>query len=177
MKQFFAIPLAVATLIATPCAQALDTSIPQAGLPSAPQYSASLLPETAGVVPWRTLAKVEPVKRDGKILPEFDKEVLGLDQRKIRIQGFILPMDLGEKQKHFLISAVPPHCPFCLPAGPDAIVEVVANKPVAYGLEPIVIQGKLAVLKDDPSGVFYRMTDAQPVARETRRSAGPDIAQ
>ena len=177
MKQFFAVGLAVASLIAAVSVQALDTGIPQAGLPTAPQYSASLLPEMAGVVPWRTLAKVEPVKRDGKMFPEFDKEVLSLDQRKIKIQGFILPMDLGEKQKHFLISAVPPHCPFCLPAGPDAVVEVLANKPVAYGLEPIVMEGKLAVLKDDPSGVLYRMTDAQPVARETRRSTGAEIAK
>jgi hypothetical protein len=176
MKQVLIVPLAVATLAAASAAYAFDSSIPQAGLPTAPQYSASLLPEAAGVVPWRTLAKVEPVTRDGRIVPVFDKEVLGLDQRKIKIQGFILPMDLGEKQKHFLVSAVPPHCPFCLPAGPDAVVEVLASKPVPYGFEPVVIEGKLAVLKDDPSGVFYRMTDAQPVAREARRSTGPELA-
>ena len=176
MKQVFVAPLALATFVAASAAHALDSSIPQSGLPTAPQYSASLLPETEGVVPWRTLAKVEPVKRDGRIVPLFDKEVLGLDQRKIKIQGFILPMDLGDKQKHFLISAVPPHCPFCLPAGPDAVVEVLASKPVPYGFEPVVIEGKLAVLRDDPSGVFYRMTDAQPVAREARRSIGSEVA-
>ena len=83
MKQAIAPLLAVATFAAASSADALDSSIPQTGLPSASQYSASLLPETAGVVPWRTLAKVEPVKRDGRVVPEFDKEVLGLDQRKI----------------------------------------------------------------------------------------------
>jgi hypothetical protein len=155
--------LALATLVAVCSVQAFDSNIPPTGLPTASQYSASLLPEKEGIVSWNTLAKVEPVKRDGRMVPEFAKEILGLDQHQVRIQGFILPMDLGDKQKHFLISAVPPHCPFCLPAGPDAVVEVLARKPVTYGFEPVVLEGKLAVLKDDPNGLLYRMTDAQSV--------------
>ena len=39
---------------------------------------------------------------------------------------------------------------------------VVAKIPVKFGFEPIVLTGKLAVLKDDPTGVFYRLTDAVP---------------
>ena len=70
-------------------------------------------------------------------------------------------MDLGD-QKHFLLAAVPPHCPFCMPAGPDAIVEVFAKEPIAYGFEPIVVAGKFAVLQDDPSGLWYRLSDAGP---------------
>ncbi len=143
---------------------AFDSAIPPTGLPSASQFSASLLPEQQGVVSWKTLAQVEPVKRDGRMVPEFAKEILGLDKRQIRIQGFILPMDLGDKQRHFLISAVPPHCPFCLPAGPDAVVEVWARKPVSYGFEPVVLEGKLAVLKDDPNGLLYRLSEATLIA-------------
>ncbi len=148
----------------TPLALGFDSNIPAAGLPTASQYSSTLLPEKDGIVSWNTLAKVEPVKRDGQMVPSFDKTILVLDQRQVRIQGFILPMDLGDKQKHFLISAVPPHCPFCLPAGPDAVVEVLARKPVTYGFEPVVLEGKLAVLKDDPNGLLYRMTGAELVA-------------
>ena len=69
-----------------------------------------------------------------------------------------LPLDLGGDQKHFLIAAVPPHCPFCMPAGPDAVVEVFAKEPVAYGFVPIVVDGKLAVLRDDPNGLLYQLT-------------------
>jgi hypothetical protein len=155
---------AAAVAILASAVSAFDSSIPATGLPSASQFSASLLPEQQGVVSWKTLAQVEPVKRDGRMVPEFAKEILGLDKRKIRIQGFILPMDLGDKQKHFLISAVPPHCPFCLPAGPDAVVEVLARNPVTYGFEPVVLEGKLAVLKDDPNGLLYRMTEAELIA-------------
>jgi uncharacterized protein len=37
---------------------------------------------------------------------------------------------------------------------------VKTKAPVKYGFEPVVLSGKLAVLKDDPTGVFYRLTDA-----------------
>ena len=62
--------------------------------------------------------------------------------------------------KHFLLSAVPSDCAFCMPAGPDAIVEILAKTPVKFGFEPIVVSGRFAVLKDDANGVLYRLTDA-----------------
>ena len=164
MRYVFTACIATFLAIFAAAVAGFDSGIPATGLPSASQFSASLLPEQQGVVSWKTLAQVAPVKRDGRIVPEFAKEILGLDKRQIRIQGFILPMDLGDKQKHFLISAVPPHCPFCLPAGPDAVVEVLARKPVTYGFEPVVLEGKLAVLKDDPNGLLYRMTEAELIA-------------
>ena len=76
-----------------------------------------LLPERDGVVSWKTLAQVEPVKKDGKIVPEFSRDILALDRKDVKVQGFMIPLDVGEKQKRFLIAAVPPHCSFCLPAG------------------------------------------------------------
>jgi hypothetical protein len=144
----------------------LNSKIAATGLPSATTYSATLLPELQGVVSWKTLAQVETVTQGSKTLPQFSKELLELDKQSVRVQGYILPMDMGDKQKHFLISAVPPHCPFCLPAGPDAIVEVFAKQPITYGFEPIIVSGRMAVLKDDPGGILYRLTDAEPV--ETR---------
>jgi hypothetical protein len=148
--------------VAMPVA-ALDTNVPANGLPSASDYSAQMLPELAGVVSWKTLAQVEPVKQGNKMVPQFSRDILGLDKKDVRVQGFIIPLDMGDKQAHFLLSAVPPHCPFCLPAGPDSIVEVHAKKPLAYGFEPILVAGRFAVLKDDPAGVLYRMTDAESV--------------
>ena len=142
---------------------ALSTDIPSAGLPSVATYSATLLPEREGVVSWKTLAQVEPIRQGDKMVPRFSKEILGLDAKPVRVQGFILPLDLGDQQRHFLLSAVPPHCPFCVPAGPDAIVEVLAKKRVEYSFEPIIVSGKFAVLKNDSTGVLYRLTEAEPV--------------
>ena len=140
---------------------AVMPSVPQAGLPSAVDYGATLLPERAGVVSWRTLAEVTPVKQGGRMVNEFSPAILTLDKRDVKVQGFIIPLDMGDRQKRFLLSAVPPHCPFCMPAGPDAIVEVIAKTPVKYSLEPIVVSGKFALVKDDATGVLYRLTDAE----------------
>jgi uncharacterized protein len=158
----FALAVAAVALTAGP-ASAVTTNVPPAGLPSASEYGTQLLPERAGVVSWRTLAKVEPVKKDGRMVPSFAADILSLDRKDVRVQGFMIPLDIGDKQKRFLIAAVPPHCSFCLPAGPDAVVEINAKAPVRYSLEPIVVSGKFEVLKDDPAGMLYRMTDAEMI--------------
>jgi hypothetical protein len=163
--------VASAVILAAPLCHALATDVPGAGLPAASDYSATLLPERAGVVSWKTLAQVAPVQKGGKMIPEFSKDILSLDRRDIKVQGFMIPLDVGDKQKRFLLSAVPPHCAFCLPAGPDAIVEVVAKTPVAYTFDPIVVSGKFAVLGDDASGILYRMTDAGQVELKALMSA------
>lgn len=152
--------LLAATAFAAVPASAFNPSVAQSGLPSATDFSAQVLPELAGVVSWRTLAQVEPVKRGDRFVPEFAKPVLALDAKEQRVQGFMIPLDMGEKQKRFLVSAVPPHCSFCLPAGPEAVVEVIAKTTVHYTFEPIVLVGRFTVLKDDPNGVLYRLTDA-----------------
>ena len=149
----------VLTLAAAGAAQAV-TPVGQAGLPSAADYGTTLLPERAGVVSWRTLAEVTPVKQGGRMVNEFSAAILTLDKRDVKVQGFMIPLDMGDKQKRFLLSAVPPHCAFCMPAGPDAVVEIIAKTPVKFGFEPIVVSGKFAVLKDDANGVLYRLTDA-----------------
>ena len=163
MRNTFCTWAMAALFVIAPGAEALDTGIPGTGLPTASLFSSSILPEMQGVVSWKTLSQVEPVKQDGVMVARFSGEVLSLDSKTVRVQGFILPLDLGEQQHHFLLSAVPPHCPFCLPAGPDAIVEVVAKKKIAYAIDPILLSGKFAVLKNDPTGVLYRLTDAEPI--------------
>lgn len=139
------------------------TNVPSTGLPSANEFSAQILPERAGVVSWRTLAQVTPVKQGNRMMPEFSKDILALDNQDARVQGFMIPLDAGDKQKRFLITAVPPHCSFCLPAGPDSVVEVVAKTPVRYTFDPIVIAGRFSVLKDDAAGLLYRLSDASQV--------------
>ena len=151
-------------------------AIPGTGLPSAADFSTAILPERAGVVSWKTLAQVQPVKQGDKMVTEFSREILALDRKDVKVQGFMIPLDIGDKQKHFLISAVPPHCQFCLPAGPDALVEVRGeDRRSTYTFDPIVVSGRFAVVKDDPSGVLYRMTGAGRVDAAPATAAKPSI--
>lgn len=139
------------------------TTVPDAGLPSANEFSAQILPERAGVVSWRTLAQVSPVKKGDRMVAEFSKEILALDRKDARIQGFMIPLDVGDRQRRFLITAVPTHCSFCLPAGPDALVEVIAKTPVRFTYEPVVVAGRFSVVRDDAAGLLYRLSDAYQV--------------
>ena len=118
------------------------------------------LPELKGVVSWKTLAEVTPVKQKDRFVPQFSKGITGLDKKEVKLQGFMMPLDMGEKQKRFLLVALPPSCAFCLPGGPEQMVEVVAKNPVKYGFDPIILSGKLTVLTDDPMGLYYRLSDA-----------------
>jgi len=134
---------------------------PQLGAPVPPEFLQPL-PELKGVVPWRTLAQVQSVKVKDRVVPQFADGVLKLDATEVKLQGFMMPLEMGDKQKHFVLSAMPVTCAFCLPGGPEALVEVRAKTAVKYSFEPVILTGKLAVLKDDPNGLYYRLTDAVP---------------
>jgi hypothetical protein len=121
------------------------------------------LPERVDVLQWPMLTTVKTRAEKNKILPVFPAPVQALDQKTQRVQGFMMPLEPGEKQRHFLISSVPLTCAFCTPGGPESMVEVKTKTPVKYSMEPVVVEGKFAVLKDDPYGLYYRMTDAVSV--------------
>lgn len=118
----------------------------------------------SGVVSWQTLQRVDLVKQGEKFLPKFSPEVLALDKKDVKLQGFIYPLDMGEKQKRFLLSAMPSTCAFCLPGGPESLVEVTVTTAVKYSFDPITVSGKLSVLKEDKLGLFYRIENAQVVS-------------
>ena len=121
------------------------------------------LPGRTDVVPWSVLTATKTKVEKNKVLPVFPAAVQALDQKRQRIQGFMMPLDPGEKQKHFLLSSIPLTCSFCLPGGPESMVEVKAKAPVQYSMEAVVVEGQFAVLKDDPYGLFYRVSNAVAV--------------
>lgn len=116
-------------------------------------------PAPPGTVPWQVLQSTKTVqKADKKFGPSFPKEVKELDKQQVKLYGFMMPLDQAKKQKRFLLSAYPPHCSFCLTGGPESLVEVIADAPIDFTFEPVVIAGRLAVLENDV--VYYRLTNA-----------------
>jgi len=118
------------------------------------------LEERADVLSWKLLSQVTARAENQKIVPSFPAAVRALDRKTVKVQGFMMPLEAGDRQQHFLLSSVPTTCSFCVPAGPEGLVEVRAKRPVRYTLEPVVLEGVLAVLSDDPYGLFYRVEDA-----------------
>ena len=124
-------------------------------------------PAPDGAIAWKSLAATEEIETeiDGEpyILPGFSEEVRALDRKTVRIKGFMYPLEQAERQSHFLLSAYPPHCAFCLPAGPNMLIEVASAKPVEFTYEPVLVSGRLELLDNDPTGLFYRLSEARVV--------------
>lgn len=130
-------------------------------VPPGSDIAAYMLPEREGVISWKLLAQVEPVKVKDKLVPHFADAVLAFDQKTVKVQGFMLPLETGAKISHFLLSKVPQSCPFHLHVGgAESLIEVRTTKPVAFTWDGIVLTGKLSVLRNDPEGVLYRLTNA-----------------
>ncbi len=161
--------LALSVLL-TPLAQAqLDPPI-AGGVPMgsgagvhSPDSPIAPLKERADVLAWSFLTNVKTKVEKNRVLPVFPPAILALDGKSQRVQGFMMPLEPGERQTHFLLSSVPLSCGFCLPGGPESMIEVKSKTPIKYGLEPLVVQGRLAVLHDDQYGLYYRITDAVAV--------------
>ena len=115
------------------------------------------------VIAWSVLTDVKTKTEKNRILPVFNISQMALNQKTQRIQGFMMPLEPGEKQRHFLLSSVPLSCSFCVPGGPESMVEVRTKTPVKYGMEPVVVEGKFLVLNDDSYGLYYRLTDATSI--------------
>lgn len=132
-----------------------------------PRSAFKPLQERDGFVSWNLLGGVTTRTEKQRVVAQFPKAVQELDRKTVRVQGFMMPLEPGDRQRHFLLSAVPTSCSFCLPAGPEGLIEVRSRTPVRYTLEAVQLEGRLAVLNDDPYGLFYRLVDAAPWASGT----------
>ena len=112
---------------------------------------------------WKLLAQVELVKVKDRFQPQFSAGVAALDAKEVKVQGFMMPLEMGDKQSHFILAADAGGLRV-LHAGragePGRSEDEDSRSPTASRRS--CSAGKLAVLKDDPTGVFYRLTDAVP---------------
>jgi uncharacterized protein len=123
-----------------------------------------------GVVSWDVLGDLEVATEvTGPLRATFTTSygdaIEALDGQEVRLMGFLFPLEGGIEHARFLLTAWPPSCPFCLPAGPSQMVEVFCAEPIAYSEGAIVIAGSFELLHDDPSGLYYRLHDARLVER------------
>jgi hypothetical protein len=120
-----------------------------------------------GALSWGALANLEvayiahgPGMTEAK--RSVRKEVQELSGHEVRIEGFIYPLQAAERHDYFLLSGLPPSCPFCLPSGPAGMIEVKAAQAVKNTEKPVMLTGRFEVLEDDPTGMLYRLTEARP---------------
>ena len=114
-----------------------------------------------GVVPWQALQRTEVTfTATGATLATFPAQVLVLNGTKVRLIGFMVPLESEERQKHFLLTSTPPSCYFHVPGGPAGAVEVFAPAGIRISWDPILLEGTLETLEKSDVGVVYRLKGA-----------------
>ena len=121
-----------------------------------------------GGVSWKTLEATGETTRkdaDGFIVskPRFTPAVKQLAGKRIKVAGWMMPLEVGARQKHFVLLGYPPGCPFHFHAAPMQFIEVYADEPFPTNETKMhVVSGVLELTGYDESGVFYRLRKARP---------------
>ena len=79
-----------------------------------------------------------------RVVTVYPQAVQELDQKNLRLQGFMMPLEPGLRQRHFVLASVPLTCAFCTPGGPESMVEVRTRSPVTYSQGAVVVQGRFS---------------------------------
>jgi hypothetical protein len=123
-----------------------------------------------GVTSWDVLGKatVSVEKVDGMDHPilNIPPAVAALTGTLTKLTGFMFPIDAQIDTDHFLLVELPIDCPFCFAnwSQPTRMAEVWMQKPMRYVVRQVTLQGRLEVMDDDPSGIVYRLIEAQPAS-------------
>ncbi len=139
----------------------------QAARPLAPSETVwKPAPTPPGGVPWAVLESTKEVTRKDKndlirTKPVFPAAVKALAGKRIKLNGYMLPLENGASQSHFVLLAYPPDCPFHLNPMPMQFVEVRSATPVKVSYDVRTIEGVLTLHGDDEKGIFYKFTDAR----------------
>lgn len=127
-----------------------------------------------GATDWKIFGKTREANVEGKtkegydfqyFKPEFPADVKALNGKRIRVKGFMFPLEETEKQKNFLFGPFPLNCPYQYHVGPSLVMEVHADAaPVAFSYDAVMLEGTLQLVEKDPeNSTFYRLLDARLV--------------
>lgn len=135
--------------------------------PAAPTEAVWRPAETPpGGVSWATLESTKEVTRTDKeglirSKPIFSAPVKALAGKKIKVNGYMLPLQKGAKQTHFVLLAYPPDCPFHLNPAPMQFIEVKTSQPATFSYDVLTIEGTLQLSGQDEAGIFYKIYDGR----------------
>ncbi|MBO6505399.1 MAG: DUF3299 domain-containing protein [Kordiimonadaceae bacterium] len=127
-------------------------------------------PAPPGALDWSILMNIvveeELVDNFIQYVPSFTSLVQSFDDKTIKLNGYMVPLEATEEQSHFILMAYPHACPFHMPGGPAAYVEIQADFPVKFTYDPVLVEGHFQILEDFSGGVFYRISAARQVTNE-----------
>ncbi|MEM1141301.1 MAG: DUF3299 domain-containing protein [Pseudomonadota bacterium] len=119
------------------------------------------LPEIDGGLAWSDLMAARISYTEQGISVAFPEQIKDLDDKTVKLTGFMMPLDADVTQRHFLLTSNPPSCFFHIPGGPAGAVEVFSPDGVEPSWNPLVIEGKFELVDSDEYGVIYRLQEAR----------------
>lgn len=130
-------------------------------LEPAPAHLRLGAPPVDGAVDWELLAEAGETRFVDGAMSRFPAALRGLDGQEVRLSGYMMPFKDGKTHKEFLLGALQFHCVTCMTSDLSRLVAVRAAKPVTYSERPLLLRGRLRLLEDAQSPLYYRLDAAQ----------------
>lgn len=148
----FALAASASGFVALP-AQAMSLEPP-------PSHLRLGVPISDGALDWGLLAEAGETRfRDGE-MSRFPAALRALDQTEVALAGYMMPFSNAPAHSEFLISGLQFHCTTCMMGDLSRIVAVRAAQPVALNNAPLTIRGKLSLIEQDKSPLYFRLDGA-----------------
>ena len=114
------------------------------------------------LVLWGDLARAGLTRKQGQYkLTYLPEKVRGLHGKRATLVGYMTAIGKGERHTRFLLSAQPLMCDEChVVASPTATAEINTLRPQRQTDEPLMVQGTLEIVEDNPNGLVYRINKA-----------------
>ena len=121
----------------------------------------ALLPQAKDAL-WQALlkTKISVDTEKGLYGAKFSNDIKKLNGQKIKVTGFIMPLEPTITFKHFLLSKKTPVCGFCPPGEPNEVIEVFADKPEKWQDTLVAYEGQFELVNNREQGIFFRLNNA-----------------
>lgn len=115
---------------------------------------------------WQILAEVHfqnAVDKNGYSIekPIFGKQLKSFDGKKIKIKGYLIPLEETGGKGRYMISSLPFNvCYFCGAAGPETVMELNTSERLKFSTKQISLEGTLILNDRDPDHHIYILKSA-----------------
>ncbi|RYE43169.1 MAG: hypothetical protein EOP24_29515 [Hyphomicrobiales bacterium] len=111
-------------------------------------------------IQWDVLTKATAKAKNGAIEVIYPAQLVQQNGKQVTITGFMVPLEAKALQSRYLLTQKPQDCEFCIEGGPTSYIDV-HGTPLKFSMQPMTLVGRLELLQKDPSGMYYRLTEAK----------------
>jgi hypothetical protein len=120
---------------------------------------------------WQVLAEVSfknEKDKEGYTVerPIFSKYLKTFQGKKVRLKGYIIPLEESGGKGKFMLSSLPFNvCYFCGAAGPETVVAIETTEEIKFTTKQIIMEGSLYLNDADPDHHIYILKSATLITK------------